>query len=292
MNTTFSIKLLILLAIIVVFSSCNGKTDVALKERDSIALENRRLNEFLDIVAFSMDSINGQERYLYMTKDGTPITNKEQIRNNIKLYQYTLDEQRARIADLEKQLAAAKGDKQTIRKLQAIINGLEAQIEEKDSLIARLNEELEQKNFNIIQLRSNVKTLSGNIESLSEQVNQLTTQANDAEVNLELATKEATEMSYGYVLVGTKKQLSSLGVLKGGFLKKSKVELSNVDNGKFQRVDIRSFSHISIPGNNVKIMTSHPSSSYSIEEGLPSVLYITNPSLFWNTSRYLIVQYK
>ena len=71
-----------------VFCSCRGKTEAIVSERDSVALENQRLNEFLDIVVFSMDSINGQERYLYMTKDGMPITNKEQIRNNIKLFKY------------------------------------------------------------------------------------------------------------------------------------------------------------------------------------------------------------
>ena len=285
MKNTYSYYFFILLAITVVFSSCNGKTDAALKERDSVALENQRLNEFLDIVAYSMDSINGRERYLYMTKDGTPITNKEQIRNNIKLYQYTLDEQRSRIADLEKQLAAAKGDKQTIQKLQTLIKGLQTQIAEKDLFIAQLNEELEQKNLNIASLQTHVEALSG-------QVSQLTTQAGIAEENLEHATKEATEMSYGYVLIGTKKQLSSSGVLKGGFLKKSKVDLNSIDNDGFQRVDIRSFSDVSIPGKKVKVLTSHPSSSYSIEEGSPSMLHITNASQFWNTSRYLVILYK
>ena len=45
--------------------SCGNSTGEVSKQ-DSLSIENQQLNEFLDIVAYTMDSINGQEKYLYM----------------------------------------------------------------------------------------------------------------------------------------------------------------------------------------------------------------------------------
>lgn len=50
------------------------------------------MNEFLDIVSVSMDSINGEENILFLSKDGVPLSNKEQICDNLKLFKYTLNQ--------------------------------------------------------------------------------------------------------------------------------------------------------------------------------------------------------
>ena len=124
------------------FSVSCGNSNGEVSKQDSLSVENQRLNEFLDIVAYTMDSINGQEKYLYMNKDGMPITNKEQIRNNIRIFKYNLEEQQKRVAELEKQLEEAKGDKALVQKLRGIIKTLQTQLEEKNQLIAQLQEEL------------------------------------------------------------------------------------------------------------------------------------------------------
>lgn len=266
--------------------SCGNKVAEVESQRDSVVYENDRLNEFLDIVAYSMDSINGQEKYLYMSKEGIPLTNKEQIRNNIRQFKYNLEEQQKRIEELEKKLAESKEDKEMVEKLRGVIKSLQSQIEEKNELIAQLQEELEKKDFSIAKLQTHVQTLSG-------RVTELATQAEEATANLETAKTEIAEMSVGYVIMGTKKELSAAGVLKGGFLKKKKADMENLDTSKFRKVDTRSATQISIPGKDVKIMSSQPSSSYTItEEGSSSQLAITNPSQFWNASKYLIIQYK
>lgn len=274
-------------AIVLCFTvSCGNKVGEVESQRDSVMYENDRLNEFLDIVAYSMDSINGQEKYLYMSKEGKPITNKEQIRNNIRQFKYNLEEQQKRIEELEKKLAEAKEDKVMVEKLRGVIKSLQAQIEEKNELIAQLQEELEKKDFSIAQLQTHVQTLSG-------RVTELATQAEEATANLETAKTEIAEMSVGYVIMGTKKELSAAGVLKGGFLKKKKADMENLDVSKFKQIDTRSSAQIQIPGKDAKIMSSQPSSSYTItEEGSSSLLAITNPSQFWNASKYLIIQYK
>lgn len=273
-------------------ASCNGgKINSLTSERDSIAYENQRLNEFLDIVAFSMDSINEQEKHIYLDKEGKPLSNKEQIRNNLKLFKYTLDEQRKRIEELEQELQ--KSDNERSQKLRSVIASLQAQLDEKDAMIAELQSELDQKNADISTLRNRVDNLTSNVTALSDQVDQLNEINQEKEADLQAANEKVSDMSIGYVIVGTKSQLSSAGVLKGGFLKKKKVDLNDASNGNFNRIDIRSCNKIDIPGKNAKVLSSQPKSSYVIEEGHESsVLRITNSSQFWEGSRYLIVQYK
>ena len=270
------------------FSVSCGNSNGEVSKQDSLSIENQRLNEFLDILAYTMDSINGQERYLYTNKDGMPITNKEQIRNNIRIFKFNLEEQQKRISELEAQLADAKDNKEMVQKLRGIIKTMQIQLEEKTQLITQLQEELDQKNFNIAELKTHVQTLSN-------KVDELVVEAEETATNLETTKTELVQATRGYIIMGTKKELSSAGVLKGGFLQKKKVDNENLDISKFKSVDTRSVSTLDIPGRAAKIMSSQPSSSYSItenDETKTSQLKIVNSSQFWEASRYLIILYK
>ena len=270
------------------FSVSCGNSNGEVSKQDSLSVENQRLNEFLDILAYTMDSINGQEKYLYTNKDGMPITNKEQIRNNIRIFKFNLEEQQKRIAELEAQLAEAKDNKEMVKKLRGIIKTMQIQLEEKNQLITQLQAELDQKNFNIAELKTHVQTLSN-------RVDELVVEAEETATNLETTKTELAQATIGYIIMGTKKELSSAGVLKGGFLKKKKVDNENLDASKFKSVDTRSVSTLDIPGRDAKIMSSQPSSSYSItenDETKTSQLKSVNSSQFWEASRYLIILYK
>lgn len=270
------------------FSVSCGNSNGEVSKQDSLSVENQRLNEFLDILAYTMDSINGQEKYLYTNKDGMPITNKEQIRNNIRIFKFNLEEQQKRIAELEAQLAEAKDNKEMVKKLRGIIKTMQIQSEEKNQLITQLQAELDQKNFNIAELKTHVQTLSN-------RVDELVVEAEETATNLETTKTELAQATIGYIIMGTKKELSSAGVLKGGFLKKKKVDNENLDASKFKSVDTRSVSTLDIPGRDAKIMSSQPSSSYNITENDDTKtcqLQIVNSSQFWEASRYLIILYK
>ena len=270
------------------FSVSCGNSNGEVSKQDSLSVENQRLNEFLDILAYTMDSINGQEKYLYTNKDGMPITNKEQIRNNMRIFKFNLEEQQKRIAELEAQLAEAKDNKEMVKKLRGIIKTMQIQLEEKNQLITQLQAELDQKNFNIAELKTHVQTLSN-------RVDELVVEAEETATNLETTKTELAQATIGYIIMGTKKELSSAGVLKGGFLKKKKVDNENLDASKFKSVDTRSVSTLDIPGRDAKIMSSQPSSSYNITENDDTKtcqLQIVNSSQFWEASRYLIILYK
>ncbi len=273
-------------------NSCNGgKIEKLTNERDSISHENERLNEFLDIVAISFDSINGQEQYLYRDKEGRLLSNKEQIRNNIRLFKYTLEEQKKRIKQLEEQLA--NSDNEQSRRLRSLIKTLQKQIAEKDTLIARLNIQLEKKNADIRELSASVEQLSSNVGTLKQQVNQLSEENEQKDEDLRTANEEVASLSTGYVIIGTKKELSSLGIVSGGLFKKKKINYNNLDNSNYTKIDTRNVNEINIPGKNAKLISNNPSSSYTIEdEGSSCVLHITNKNLFWSTGKYIVIQVK
>lgn len=278
--------LMIALAAACTLSCGGGKTEKSSAEiqRDSVEKENQRLNQFIDIVASSMDSINGREKMIFVTKEGVPLSNKKQIYDNLKVFQYTLNEQRKRIAELEAQLG--QRDDERSRKFRSIIAGLNQQIAEKEEMIAQLQRELQSKNVDIANLKTHVSKLNKDVEQLNQTNTETTAQ-------LSQATSELEKMNTGYIKIGTKKQLSAAGLLKGGFLSKKRIDMSNIDNSKFQAIDIRHSNEFNIAGRNVKLMTQHPSSAYKLEEhGSHAILTITNPKAFWEASRYLVIMHK
>ena len=150
-----------------------------------------------------------------------------------------------------------------------------------DSLKSR-GEELQNKNVNLTQLQKKVTALTEDNTQLSQRV--------EAQVQ---ALKTQTEIiNEGFVKIGTKKALSDLGIITGGFLKKKKVNPNAIQQGQFMRVDIRYFKEIPLNSGNPKILTQMPTSSYRITQTgkNQSVLSILDPTAFWSVSNYLIVQ--
>ena len=91
--------------------------------------------------------------------------------------------------------------------------------------------------------------------------------------------------------MGTKKELKELGLLTGGFLKKTKVDFSKIDKSLFKSVDIRETEKIDIPAKNATVMTPQPSDSYRIDKVYKNnVLTITNPEKFWGVSDFVIIE--
>ena len=69
---------------------------------------------------------------------------------------------------------------------------------------------------------------------------------------------------------------------------------SNFNRNYFTKIDIRVDKEIKLYSKSAKILTSHPSSSYTLQRDASKqyILRITNPEVFWSTSKYLVVQVK
>lgn len=291
MMKTFRI-IMPLLMLMFVFSCKNEKVDMQqfVAERDSILQDNRsktqqldELNGVLSTIAIGLDSIAVQENILFNSRgrDGVRL-DKHEIATRLNGMADILARQRAKIQVLQDSLANQKSS-QGMEHLQREVEFLNQQLAEKDQIIKSLRADLNNSKKDITQLRA----------SLSDMKNRATKAENKTQVLTTALSKQDDIINECYVKIGTKKQLSAAGLLKGGFLQKKKVNYEDIDKSKFNAVDIRKFREITLKSNNPKILTPQPSNrSFHFEENGDGkcTLVITNPTIFWSVSNFLIIQ--
>ena len=280
------IYLLFVLSASTLLFSCGNKTDKEWQAQvDSLqtALEKKttdyqQMDEALTVISNGLDSIAMQESELFNPDRESPRLNQQEIKNALQHYKETLKTQRERIAQLEQQL---NGSTDEVRKLQRVVIALKAQLVEKESQIAALQEEVNGKNFTIGKLKTHMTSLSQKTEEQQQVIS----------MQNKIMETQDKQLNEAYVVMAEKSALKKAGLLKGGFLKKSTVDLSAVDKSMFKTIDVRVVTEIEIDAKKPTILTPMPADSYKIEKtGKKSVLHITDPDRFWQSSKYLIIQ--
>lgn len=275
-------------------TSCNNKNSnikQILAERDSIikikeakSAELGELNKFVATISDGLDSLARQENVLFSnkSKDGI-IVSREQIKQNLKFFEDMLNRQRKKIQQLQDSVATKGATNQSVAKLNSIIDFLNLQLEEKENEIKKLKGVLSDQSKSISELQRTLTAMHSRAEKAEKK----------AETFKSALTTQDEIINECYVKIGTKKQLKDAGLLKTGFLKKKKIEYSNIDKSKFTKVDIRKFRSIQLHSNNPKILTPMPSTnSFHFNDNLDGniTLVIDNPTKFWSVSNYLIIQ--
>ena len=269
--------------IIVMATSCNGGSASMKEQLDSLqtAYEQRNadyneLNEYLGVIATGLDSIALQEGQILKSDEG-PALSREQIKNNLDAYRQTLQNQRERINVMEKKLQTSQKYSAHLR---SIIATMKQQLAQKDEEIANLRRLVDDKNVDITKLKENVQQL--------QQRNEI--QAGVIVSQAETISDQAATINTAYVKIGTKKELKKLGLLSGGFLKKTKVDFTKIDKSLFKAVN--KGDKIEIPTTKkATVMTPQPKDSYRIDQVHKSqVLSVVNPEKFWGVSDFVIIQ--
>ena len=268
--------------------SCGGKTDKSNPEADSLRnvistnmAEVDEMNLFLDAVNTSMDSVVNMEGTILRTSKESPLSRKEQIRQNLEAYKMMLERQRERIAILEEKLK--DGDANAKKMLQTI-QALKKQIKEKDQAIVELTQELEKRKFDIATLKSHVDKLNTNVAQLTEE-----------KAEQEKALEAQSDMlNEAYFIMGSKKELKKAGLMTGGSLfKKSKLDMTKVNASAFKKLDIRNVNTFKIPAKSCEVLTQMPANSYKVSDNGDgtSTLTITDATRFWSVTNYLVIKY-
>ncbi|MBQ0020992.1 MAG: hypothetical protein KBT39_10800 [Bacteroidales bacterium] len=240
-------------------------------------------NSFIDLMNVSMDSVlNADGRFIVgANQEGVP-SNAAKMKANVDAYSDMLNAQRERIAQLEQQIK--DNNDAASQKMKTMIAKMKAQIDAKDAEIAVLREEIANNRLNIAELeREN--------SNLTQNVNVLTAQNRIQQQQLDYAN---AKMSTGYYIVASKKELKNLGLLSGGnLLKKSKLDLRDVDLSNFKKLNIQRDRVIQIPDKSAKVLTQNPTDSYTLQSNNDGTctLTINNAERFWSVSNYLVIQY-
>ena len=221
--------------------------------------------------------ITEAENRVNIVKDGERTDKAQQMRENIEFISNTMKHNRELIEKLRQQVreSSLKGDQ-----LKGTIETMIKQLDEKDQQLQQLRAELDSKNIHINELDEQITNLNKNVTTLTEETKQKT----------QTISNQDKQLNTAWFVFGTKKELKEQHILQKG----DKVLQSNFNKSYFAKIDIRVDKEIKLYSKSAKILTMHPSSSYTLQQDANKqyVLRITNPDIFWSTSKYLVILVK
>ena len=229
-----------------------------------------------------MDQIKSLENILASnTWTGETSSKKEKIKNDLQILKNTLQQRQQKLNELEKKL---KDSKLTNTKLEKTIETLKTQIAEHQAEIENLNTALTSAKGQIVKLENDKDSLNKTITTVSAEKAKVEEIAEEAITNV-------NELNKCFYAIGSKKELKQNKILESGFLKKTKVMQGEYDQNFFSVADKRTLKKINLHSKKAKILTNHPANSYELQDvDGQKTLLITNPSIFWNLSNYLVIQ--
>ena len=244
-----------------------------------ISQKDNEINDMMETfnqIQEGLREINEAENRVNIVKDGEGANKRRQIVENIQFIQNTMKQNRALIEKLRQQMreSSIKGDN-----MRKTIDELVKQLEEKDQQLRQLHAELDSKDIHIAELDKTVSTLNDNVSTLKTESSQKT----------ETINAQDKQLNTAWFVFGTKKELKAQHIIDG-----SRVLESNFNKNYFTKIDIRVEKEIKLYSKSAKILTMHPSSSYTLHQDANKmyVLRINNPQIFWSTSKYLVIQVK
>ena len=281
-------KLIIIAACALTVVSCNqdkaSKADLAMiQQRDSleqiIAQKDNEINDMMttlsDIEEGFREITEAQDR-VTLAKQGEGTNTRQRIAENVQFIQSVMKQNKELINKLKQQVreSSVKGGQ-----LKKIIDNLTQQMEKKDQQMQALREELDKRDIHIAELDEQVADLNSNVSNLT---------AENTEKSQTISTQDK-QLNTAWFVFGTSKELKEQNILKDG-----KVLQSNFNKEYFTKIDIRIDKEIKLYSKDAKMLTSHPSSSYTLapDANKQYVLRITDPPAFWSTSKYLVGQGK
>ncbi len=244
-----------------------------------IAEKDNEINDMMETLNQIQDGfreINEAENRVNIVKDGEGSNRRQQLMENIRFIANTMKENRTLIAKLRQQLRESSYRGEQFKKT---IDNLVQELESKDQQLRQLRAELDAKDIHISELDATINTLNTNVSDLKDE-----NQKKDETINT-----QDKQLNTAWYVFGTKKELKEQRIIDG-----NKVLESNFNKSYFTKIDIRVDKEIKLVSKYAKILTMHPSGSYTLQRNANKqyVLRITNPQIFWSTSKYLVVLVK
>lgn len=244
-----------------------------------IEQRDQEINDMMGIlndVEEGFHAINKAEDRMTIAKDGEGENKQAQIRENIQFIQQRMEQNRELIAKLQQQMRESSFKSSELKRT---VDNLIKQMQEKDNQLKQLRAELEAKDIHIAELDQTIEDLNTNVSDLKSE----------SEQKSQTIDSQDKQLNTAWFAFGTKKELKAQNILVKG-----KVLQGNFNKSYFTKIDIRVEKEIKLYSKSAKILTMHPSSSYTLTTDAKDqyVLRITNPQLFWSTSKYLVIQVK
>lgn len=244
-----------------------------------IAQRDSEINDMmgtLNEITEGFRQINEAENRVSIVKDGEGTNKRQQIKENIQFISNTMQRNRELIKKLQQQLRDSRFNGGELKKA---IENLMQQLDEKNQQLQQLRTELDSKDIHIAELDETVNSLNSNVSNLK----------NESDQKSQTISNQDKQLNTAWFVFGTKKELKDQHILANG-----KVLESTFNKNYFTKIDIRIDKEIKLYSKSARVLTMHPSSSYTLSRDANNqyILRINNPQIFWSTSKYLVVLVK
>ena len=280
-------KLLIFAVCMLALASCNqgpSKAELAAAQsvdslKQIVSQKDNEINDMLGTfseIEEGFRQISEAENRVAVAQKGEGASSKQRIRENIQFIQSTMKQNKELINKLKQQLRESSVKSDALRKL---VETMTEQMEEKEQQMQALRAQLDEKEIKIMDLEENVANLNTDVKELTAETNE----------RAQTISAQDKQLNSAWFVFGTKNELKEQQILVDG-----KVLQSSFNKEYFTKIDIRVDKEIKLYSSSAKLLTSHPSSAYTLQRDANKqyVLRITDPQLFWSTSKYLVILVK
>ncbi len=277
----------IILSAGMLFTACkNGENgEAVIRERDSLLIAIQEQETLVNVFAKSfneveknLDEVTKKQQLIAISSDKNTDLNADQksrINEEIKAINALMLSNSRTIKQLKEQLKTSRSNYKELEKNVMYLNG---QLNQRYTELAKLNYKLYTMNLEVDELQITIDTLF----LLNRQQAQ-TIEAKDAELRT------------AYYIIGSSKDLQLWNLIdkEGGWLgigQSSKIS-NNVDLNMFTKIDYLQTTIIPINAKHVRIISTHPTGSFSLVKTgkIVNSIVISDPKLFWSISKYLVI---
>lgn len=267
-------------------TSCNQETK---KNKDSLTV-----NKFLSDDASTLNYVETlaeieEDLEIIKEKNGVielsskigkegKIINKDDVLRNIAMINSIMDENRAKIEELNNRLENSNNINMDLILLSKMTND---KISEQENTLDDLKTKLNRKSFRLEDLNERMSIVSLENAKMNDLIAELKSKANS-----------------GYYAVGPYKLLKEKEIVEkeGGIIGIGAVKTIDEDFSQedFNEIDISKVTKVNVDSKKAKLLTVHPTDSYKFKTKNDKVDYleILKPDEFWKASKYLIVETK
>lgn len=283
----------LIIGTVILLASCvedSSKYKAVVAQRDSLEVEKQMLDSnynqtliILNDIETGFSEIAQNEKQIQVNLKGVEskgASKREIISAQMNAIKENMAQNKSKLEELRR-LEAKRGKANS--KLMETIKRLESQLNEKENELLALQAELEQKNIKITELTTTV----------NEQSRNITEQQNVMEQQKSTIKGQDTNLNTVWYCIATTSDLKTAKILTNtGLFQSKKVLAADFNKSMFTQADLRSLTSIPTDSKKVKIISSHPLNSYTLEEGADKkiTVEITNPSQFWSVSKYLVIE--
>jgi chromosome segregation ATPase len=252
----------------------NAELENEVSDKEEVAIQ---FNTAVQEIEKNIDELDLQQGALKIELLGgveNTETGKDRILLKIQLINTMLEQNNSKLKRLAEQLSKSN---YKIAGLQKSIQELQERLANKDIEIAGLKKELVELNYEIDDLNVTVDSLTF-IAELQKEVLQI----------------QRDELETAYYCYGTKKELKENNIItrEGGLIGLGKTTKLSKDFNQeyFEKINIKEITEIPLAIKKAKLITNHPSGSYELvgEERVEKLL-ITDANKFWEASKFLVI---